>query len=80
MLLFRIIARMKYCGIYFNLHKGLGLFVNVSVYAIADLLGITQTQSCFCGGCAHVMLRNYSKWGLSFQVFCWLQLSEVLGT
>lgn len=26
---------MKYCGIYFNLHKGLGLFGNVSVYAIA---------------------------------------------
>lgn len=37
LLLFRIIARIKYSGIYFDLHKGLGLLGN----AIADLLGIT---------------------------------------
>lgn len=70
---------MKYCGIYFNLHKGLGLFENVSVYAIAGPPQITWTQSFLCGTCAHIMLRNNSKWGLSFQFF-WLQLSEVLGT
>lgn len=35
MLLFRIIARMKYYGIYFNLCKKLGLVGNGSVYARA---------------------------------------------